>query len=69
MLRPLVFWRYLFVCTSFIFFISIELVTKRNRCICVSVRLMFHLIDRESLMMFISRWTIVIPDKKYIHYK
>ena len=69
MLRPLVFWQYLLICTSFIFFLSIELVTKRNRCICVSVWLIFQLIDRESLMMFISRWIIAIPDKKYTHYK
>ena len=37
MLRPLVFVRYSLVFTCFSFFISIELVTKRNRYICVSI--------------------------------
>ena len=47
--------RYSLVCTCFSFFISIELVTKRNRYICVSICLMFQMIDIESLLMPISR--------------
>ena len=39
----------------FSFFISIELVTKRNRYICVSICFMFQMIDIGSLLMPISR--------------
>ena len=34
-------------------FISIELVTRRNRYICVSICLMFHMIDIGSLFYFV----------------
>ena len=48
--------RYSLVCTCFSFFISIELVTKRNRYICVCIVLIFQmLIDLESLLMSIFR--------------
>ena len=48
--------RYSLVCTCFSFFISIELVTKRNRYICVCILLIFQmLIDLESLLMSIFR--------------
>ena len=42
--------RYSLVFTCFSFFLSIELVTKRNRYICVSICLMFQMIDIGSLM-------------------
>ena len=58
--------RYLLVCTCFSFFISIELVTKRSHYICVSIWLIFQLIDLESLLMSISRWTVVILDIMYL---
>ena len=46
--------QYSLVCTCFSFFISIELVTKRNRYICVCIVLIFQmLIDLESLLMSI----------------
>ena len=48
--------RYSLVCTCFSFFISIELLTKRNRYICVCIVLIFQmLIDLESLLMSIFR--------------
>ena len=47
--------RYSLVFTCFSFFISIELVKKRNRYICVSICLMFQMIDIGSLLMPISR--------------
>ena len=47
--------RYSLVFTCFNFFISIELVTKRNLYICVSICLMFQMIDIGSLLMLISR--------------
>ena len=47
--------RYSLVFTCFSFFISIELVTKRNRYICVSICLRFQMIDTGSLLMPISR--------------
>ena len=47
--------RYSLVFTCFSFFISIELFTKRNRYICVSICLMFQMIDIGSLLMPISR--------------
>ena len=47
--------RYSLVFTCFSFFISIELVAKRNRYICVSICLMFQMIDTGSLLMPISR--------------
>ena len=46
---------YSLVFTCFSFFILIELVTKRNRYICVSICLMFQMIDSGSLLMPISR--------------
>ena len=46
--------RYSPVFTCFSFFFSIELVTKRNRYICVSICLMFQMIDIASLLMPIS---------------
>ena len=58
--------RYSHVCNCFSFFILIELITERNLCICVSISLIFQLKDRESLMMFIPRWTVVIPDKNIL---
>ena len=47
--------RYSLVFSCFSFFISIELVTKRNPYICVSISLMFQMIDIGSLLMPISR--------------
>ena len=56
--------RYSPVFTCFSFFFSIELVTKRNRYICVSICLMFQMIDIASLLMpismSVSRFTAVI---------
>jgi len=43
---------YSLVCTCFSFFISIELVTKRNRYICVSICLMF------IVLLFICLWAL-----------
>ena len=49
MLCPLVFGIPSFLLVSvFFFYISIELVTKRNRYICVSICLMFQMIDTVS---------------------
>ena len=60
-------FRYSLVCTCFSFFISIELVTKRNCYICLSILLIFQMtIDLEILVNVyfqarsISRWTAVI---------
>ena len=47
--------RYSLVFICFSFFISIELVTKRNRYICGSICLMFQMIDIGSLLVPISR--------------
>ena len=47
--------RYSLVFIFFSFFISIELVTKRNRYICVSICLMFQMIDIGSLLLPFSR--------------
>ena len=57
MIRPLVLVIRSFVLVSVSSVISIELVTKRNRYICVSICncLMFHMIDIGSLLMPISR--------------
>ena len=64
--------RYSLVFTCFSFFISIELVTKRNRYICVSICLMFHMIDIGSLLLFqawsISRSTAVSINTQVIIY-
>ena len=47
---------YSLVCTCLSFFISIELVTKRNLYICFSILLIFQMmIDLESLLMSIFR--------------
>ena len=47
---------YSLVYTCFSFFISIELVTKRNLYICFSILLIFQMmIDLESLLMSIFR--------------
>ena len=67
--------RYSLVCTCFSFFISTELVTKRNRYICVSICSMFQMIDIESLLMplpgpvyfWINRcYSSVLAEKSYI---
>ena len=57
MIRPLVLVIRSFVLVSVSSVISIELVTKRNRYICVSICncLMFHMIDIGSFLMPISR--------------
>ena len=47
--------RYSLVFICFSFFISIELVKKRNRYICGSICLMFQMIDIGSLLMPIFR--------------
>ena len=55
--------RYSLVCTCFSFFISIELVTKRNRYICVSILLIFQIIlESFSLLMSIFRHGLFVDE-------
>ena len=56
-------WSLIFIksnrCVSDSFFISIELVTKRNSYICVTICLMFQMIDIGSLLrMLCQAWSI-----------
>ena len=54
---------YLLVCTCFSFFISIELVTKRNRYICVTILLILQMMtDLESLVMSIFRLGLFLDE-------
>ena len=54
---------YSLVCTCFSFFISIELVSKRNRYMCVTILLILQMIiDLESLLMSIFRLGLFLDE-------